>query len=86
MVRPITIERLRHMAPAETPKTETTSRKGVQVHATLAPEFFEKLEDHRWTVRLNMVDLVKLALTEYAERNGLLTPSAPEAPKASPKA
>jgi hypothetical protein len=46
--------------------TEKTARKGVQVHATLAPEKFDALEDHRWTVRLNMVDLVKLALDEYA--------------------
>lgn len=77
------------MAPAEAPKTETAaSKKGVQVHATLAPDFFEKLEDHRWTVRLNMVDLVKLALTEYAERNGILEtkPSTPAADKAAPKA
>lgn len=72
------------MAPAEAPKSE--SRKGVQVHATLAPEFFEALEDHRWTVRLNMVDLVKLALTEYAERQGLGKSETPAPAEKSHKA
>lgn len=62
-----------------TTTTSTTAKakaKGVQVHATIDPELFTKLEDHRWSVRLNMVDVVKLALTEYAERNGLLTTDA----------
>jgi len=53
------------------PETKAPARKGVQVHATIDPELFEKLEDHRWNVRLNMVDVVKLALTEYADRQGL---------------
>lgn len=57
---------------ATTPAPEkTVARKGVQVHATIDPELFEKLEDHRWNVRLNMVDVVKLALQQYAEREGL---------------
>lgn len=47
------------------------ARKGVQVHATIAPEKFEALEDHRWSVRLNMVDLVKLALDEYGAKHKL---------------
>ena len=60
-------------ATAPAPEAKTTARKGVQVHATIDPELFEKLEDHRWNVRLNMVDVVKLALTQYAEREGLVT-------------
>jgi hypothetical protein len=52
------------------------AKKGVQVHATIDQELHTKLEDHRWTVRLNMVDVVKLALTQYAEREGLLTEGA----------
>lgn len=52
--------------------TVAKKSKGVQVHATIDQELFTKLEDHRWTVRLNMVDVVKLALTQYAEREGLL--------------
>jgi hypothetical protein len=66
------------------------AKKGVQVHATIDAGLFEKLEDHRWTVRLNMVDVVKLALTQYAEREGLLSeakqdaPAAPDAVKGAP--
>jgi len=68
------------MAAVTDTKSETApARKGVQVHATIAPELFEKLEDHRWNVRLNMVDLVKLALTQYAEREGLLPTESTEA-------
>lgn len=67
------------MAPTATPAEKTTpARKGVQVHATITPELFDALEDHRWDARLNMVDVVKLALTQYAEREGVL-PKGPEA-------
>jgi len=58
-------------ATTPAPEAKTTARKGVQVHATIDPELYEKLEDHRWNVRLNMVDVVKLALQQYAEREGL---------------
>ena len=70
------------MATTEATKTTAAAKsKGVQVHATIDQELFTKLEDHRWNVRLNMVDVVKLALTEYAERNGLLSTDAkPETP------
>ena len=69
-----------------TPDSKTTpaaAKKGVQVHATIDAALFEKLEDHRWNVRLNMVDVVKLALTQYADREGLLTetPEAAALPK-----
>jgi len=74
------------MTAAEAPKT---ARRGVQVHATIDPDFFDVLEDHRWTVRLNMVDLVKLALTRYAVEEGLIeaeTPAPEAAAKVAPKA
>jgi hypothetical protein len=58
------------MSTATETKT-VKATKGVQVHATIDQELFTKLEDHRWTVRLNMVDVVKLALTQYADREGL---------------
>lgn len=64
---------------ATDPKTVAPSKKGVQVHATIDADLFDKLEDHRWNVRKNMVDVVKTALTEYAERNGLLE-AKPETP------
>lgn len=63
-------------------KSAAKPAKGVQVHATISGDLFEKLEDHRWNVRLNMVDVVKLALTQYAEREGLLTEAPADAPKA----
>lgn len=56
---------------ANTPAAPAKATKGVQVHATIDQDLFTKLEDHRWNVRLNMVDVVKLALTQYAEREGL---------------
>lgn len=58
--------------------------KGVQVHATIDRALFDKLEDHRWSARLDMVQLVKVALTEYAERNGLLTEATDADPKGAP--
>jgi hypothetical protein len=66
-------------------KTTVPARKGVQVHATIPADLFDKLEDHRWSVRLDMVSLVKLALTQYAKREGLLTEAA-EPAKAPAKA
>lgn len=67
-------------------KTAAPAKKGVQVHATIDAELFTKLEDHRWDVRLNMVDVVKLALTEYAERSGLLNAEPVQAEKTADKA
>ena len=61
-------------------KSPAVKVKGVQVHATIERPLFDALEDHRWSVRLDMVSLVKLALTEYAERKGVLpAAAAPEA-------
>jgi len=73
-------------AATDSKTTPAAAKKGVQVHATIDAALFEKLEDHRWNVRLNMVDVVKLALTQYAEREGLLTEVPAEAPKAPAKA
>lgn len=64
------------MSTATDSKSPAAKAKGVQVHATIDQELFTKLEDHRWTVRLNMVDVVKLALVQYAKREGLLTDEA----------
>jgi hypothetical protein len=68
-------------------KTAAPAKKGVQVHATISAEKFDALEDHRWTVRLNMVDLVKLALDEYGAKHNLpaFVASAPEAAPAPEK-
>lgn len=72
-------------AVTDSKTAQPAAKKGVQVHATIETSLFEKLEDHRWNVRLNMVDVVKLALTQYAEREGLLTEAPAEAPKAPAK-
>lgn len=58
-------------ASASAPAEKTAPKKGVQVHATIDAEKFAALEDHRWNVRLNMVDLVKLALDEYGAKHNL---------------
>lgn len=52
-------------------------RKGVQLSATVDKGLADALEEYRWTVRLNMTDLVRVALTEYAENHGV-TVAAPE--------
>ena len=49
----------------EAPKVKT------QVSATLSPELFEKLEDYRWTNRINKTsEIVSKAVEEFLNRNG----------------
>lgn len=62
-----------------------TKIKGVQVSTTVSPELFEKLENHRWTVRKSKSEVVLAALEEYAANHGL-SASAPaeEAPADQP--
>jgi hypothetical protein len=43
--------------------------KGVQVSATISPELHAALEDHRWTVRKTMTELVRMAVEEYADNH-----------------
>lgn len=45
--------------------------KGQQVSATISPELHEALEEHRWTVRKTMTELVRTAVEEYAANHGV---------------
>jgi hypothetical protein len=53
--------------------------KGQQVSATISPELHEALEEHRWTVRKTMTELVRTAVEEYAANHGV-TPSEADSP------
>ena len=55
------------MAKTTTPRVETK-----QVSAQIPLTLFNILEDHRWDARLNMADLVRVAIEEYAAAHGLL--------------
>ena len=48
------------------------SKKGVQVNATIPPEWDQKLEDHRWTVRKTKTQLVKSYVERGMIQDGLL--------------
>ena len=62
----------------------TAAKTTKQVHATIDGELYEALVEHRWAERLELVDVFKLALSEYAEKRGLLTKT--DAPAADTKA
>ena len=65
-------EKVRHMA----------KEKGVQVSATIPPEWDETLENHRWEVRKTKTQLVRTAIEEYFINHGLVVEpeNQPEAP------
>lgn len=50
---------------------EVKSSRGVQVSTTLPKNMAEALEDHRWTVRKTMTELVRAALDEYAANHDI---------------
>lgn len=62
---------------AKTTNTETPAArvKGKQVGTTVSPEYFEALDEYRWSVRKTMPELVKTALDEYAANHGVNVPS-----------
>lgn len=49
------------------------AEKGVQVNATVPKEWDQKLEDHRWSVRMTKTQVVRTAVEEYMRNHGLLT-------------
>jgi hypothetical protein len=49
------------------------AEKGVQVNATVPKEWDQKLEDHRWSVRMTKTQVVRKAVEEYMVNHGLLT-------------
>jgi hypothetical protein len=46
--------------------------KGQQVSATISPELHTALEEHRWTVRMTMTELVRTAVEEYAANHEVI--------------
>jgi predicted DNA-binding protein len=52
-----------------------TRGKGKQVSATVSPELYDALEDYGWNNRKTRTDLVRQAVEEFAERNGILAPA-----------
>lgn len=48
------------------------AEKGVQVNATVPKEWDQKLEDHRWTVRMTKTQVIRAAVEEYMTNHGLL--------------
>lgn len=55
-------------------------RKSSQVSTTVSAEYFDGLEDYRWTARKKMTEIVKEALDEYVAKNGIkVDGSAPKA-------
>lgn len=79
------------MAKLENPETEVSTenppavaapvaRKSSQVSTTVSAEYFDGLEDYRWTARKKMTEIVKEALDEYVAKNGIkVDGSAPKA-------
>lgn len=73
-------------AQTETPSVDApvasapTARKSSQVGTTVSAEYFDGLEDYRWTARKKMTEIVKEALDEYVAKNGIkVDGSAPKA-------
>lgn len=64
----------------------TPVRKSSQVSTTVSPEVFEALEDHRWTARKKMTEVIAEAVADYIAKHkievkGAVNADAPEAPK-----
>lgn len=46
-------------------------RKSTQVSTTVSADYFDGLEDYRWTVRKKMTEIVKEALDDYVAKNSI---------------
>ncbi len=46
-----------------------STEKRAQISATIPASLKEALEEYRWGVRMNLSELVELALTEFARDN-----------------
>lgn len=58
----------------------TSTKKSVQVSASISTELFNALEDYRWEARLEKTDVLRNALEEFVVNHGIKV--APEAPEA----
>ena len=67
--------------------TMTAPRKSSQVSTTVSPEVFEALEDHRWTARKKMTEVIAEAVSDYIAKHGIKVAAPVEsAPEVKPKA
>jgi predicted DNA-binding protein len=48
------------------------AEKGVQVSATVPKEWDAKLEEHHWKVKKTKTQVVRTAVEQYMQREGLL--------------
>ena len=57
-----------------------STEKRAQISATIPTSLKEALEEYRWGVRMNLSELVEVALTEFARYNveGFADDSTPE--------
>ena len=46
-----------------------STEKRAQISATIPASLKEALEEYRWGVRMNLSELVEVALTEFAREN-----------------
>lgn len=46
-----------------------STEKRAQISATIPASLKEALEEYRWGVRMNLSELVEVALTEFAHEN-----------------
>ena len=53
------------------------AEKGVQVNATIPKDWDQKIEDHRWTVRMTKTQVIRTAVEEYMRNHQLLTEDLP---------
>lgn len=56
-------------AVAAAAKPAKVERKGKQISATVTPEFFEELDALHWELRMNLTDLVRTAVEEFAAKH-----------------
>lgn len=66
------------------------ARKSSQVSTTVSPEVFDALEDHRWTARKKMTEVVAEAVSDYIAKHkiqvGTAAPAEAEGKPATSKA
>lgn len=53
------------------PNKTVPEKDSYQVSTTIPGAYWAALEDHRWSDRLKMTEVVRTALDEYAEKRGI---------------
>lgn len=55
--------------------TTPAVRKSSQVSTTVSPELFDALEDHRWTARKKMTEVIAEAVSDYVAKHKIVVKS-----------